>query len=131
MRLYIAASNANRPKGSVEAGDKHWQIYANDQAKKAVDYIPLIVSYRNGAAVRLSDLGDVVDSVQDVRNAGLFNGKPSVLLIISKQPGANVIETVDRVKDIIAAVAGFNTGGDQFTDWFGSYPNNPGIIERG
>ena len=101
VRLYIAASNANRPKGSVEAGDKHWQIYANDQAKKAADYIPLIVSYRNGAAVRLADLGEVVDSVQDLRNAGLYNGKPSVLLIISKQPGANVIETVDRVKDII------------------------------
>ncbi len=101
VRLYIAASNANRPKGSVEAGDKRWQIYANDQAKKASDYIPLIVSYRNGAAVRLADLGEVVDSVQDLRNAGLYNSKPSVLLIISKQPGANVIETVDRVKDIL------------------------------
>jgi multidrug efflux pump len=101
VRLYIAASNANRPKGSVEAGDKHWQISANDQAKKAADYIPLIVSYRNGAAVRLSDLGDVVDSVEDLRNAGLYNSKPSVLLIITKQPGANVIETVDRVKEIL------------------------------
>jgi multidrug efflux pump len=101
VRLYIAASNANRPKGSVEAGDKHWQISANDQATKASDYIPLIVSYRNGAAVRLADLGEVVDSVQDVRNAGLYNSKPSVLLIISKQPGANVIETVDRVKAIL------------------------------
>lgn len=101
VRFSIAASNANRPKGSVEAGDKHWQISANDQAKKASDYIPLIVSYRNGAAVRLADLGEVVDSVQDLRNAGLFNGKPSVLLIISKQPGANVIETVERVKEIL------------------------------
>jgi multidrug efflux pump len=101
VRLSIAASNANRPKGSVEDRDKHWQIYANDQAKKAADYIPLIVSYRNGAAVRLSDLGEVVDSVQDLRNAGYFNGKPSVLLIISKQPGANVIETVDRIKDLL------------------------------
>ncbi len=102
VRLIIAASNANRPKGSVEAGDKHWQITANDQAKKASDYIPLIVSYRNGAAVRLDDLGDVVDSVQDVRNAGLFNSRPSVLLIVYKQPGANVIETVDRVKAILS-----------------------------
>jgi multidrug efflux pump len=101
VRLTIATSNANRPKGAVEAGDKHWQIYANDQAKKASDYIPLIVSYHNGAAVRLADLGEVVDSVQDVRNAGLYNGKPSVLLVISKQPGANVIETVDRVKAIL------------------------------
>ncbi|MGA2782894.1 MAG: multidrug efflux RND transporter permease subunit [Smithella sp.] len=101
VRAYIAASNANRPKGSVETGDKHWQIYANDQAKKASDYIPLIVSYRNGAAVRLGDLGEVVDSVEDLRNAGLYNSKPSVLLIITKQPGANVIETVDRVKTIL------------------------------
>jgi len=102
VRLAIAASNANRPKGDVEEGDRHWQIYANDQAKTARDYIPLIVTYRNGAAVRLSDLGEVVDSVQDLRNAGLYDGKPSVLLIISKQPGANVIETVDRVKGLLA-----------------------------
>ncbi|MFZ1981906.1 MAG: multidrug efflux RND transporter permease subunit [Smithella sp.] len=101
VRGMIAASNANRPKGDVEAGDKHWQIYANDQAKKAIDYIPLIVSYHNGAAVRLADLGQVVDSVQDVRNAGYFNGKPCVMIIISKQPGANVIETVNRIKDIL------------------------------
>lgn len=101
VRLAIFASNANRPKGSVEAGDKHWQIYANDQARKARDYIPLIVSYKNGAAVRLSDLGDVSDSVQDVRNAGFYNLKPSVLLMIYKQPGANVIETVDRIKDLL------------------------------
>jgi len=101
VRGMIAASNANRPKGDLEAGDKHWQIYANDQAKKAVDYIPLIVSYHNGSAVRLADLGQVVDSVQDVRNAGYFNGKPCVMIIISKQPGANVIETVNRIKDIL------------------------------
>jgi multidrug efflux pump len=102
VRLAIAASNANRPKGDVEEGDRHWQIYANDQAKTAKDYIPLIVTYQKGAAVRLSDLGEVVDSVQDLRNAGLYDGKPSVLLIISKQPGANVIETVDRVKGLLA-----------------------------
>ena len=101
VRAAIAAANANRPKGVVEEGDRHWQIYANDQAKTARDYMPVIVTYRNGAAVRLSDLGDVVDSVQDLRNAGLHNGKPSVLLIISKQPGANVIETVDRIKELL------------------------------
>lgn len=101
VRMAITSANANRPKGSLEAGDKHWQIYANDQAKKAAEYIPLIVSYKNGAAMRLSDLGEVVDSNQDLRNAGFFNGKPSVLLVISKQPGANVIETVDRIKDLL------------------------------
>ena len=102
VRAAIATANANRPKGVLEEGDRHWQIYANDQAKTAGEYRPVIVTYRNGAAVRLSDLGDVVDSVQDLRNAGLYNGKPSVLLIISKQPGANVIETVERIKELLA-----------------------------
>jgi multidrug efflux pump len=97
VRAVIAATNANRPKGALEDGDRHWQIYANDQATKAADYLPLIVAYRNGAAVKLTDLGEVVDSVQDLRNAGSSNGKPSVLIIISRQPNANIIETVDSV----------------------------------
>ena len=97
VRAAIAANNANRPKGIVEDGEKSWQIYANDQAKTAADYLPVIVAYRNGAAVRLSDVGDVVDSVQDLRNAGITNGKPSVVLLVTTQPNANIIETVDRV----------------------------------
>jgi multidrug efflux pump len=97
VRTVLAATNANRPKGSLEDGDRHWQIYANDQAKKADEYLPLIIAYRNGAAVKLTDLGTVVDSVQDLRNAGSSNGKPSVLIIISRQPNANIIETVDAV----------------------------------
>jgi multidrug efflux pump len=101
VRTVLAATNANRPKGSVEDGDRHWQVQANDQAKKAVDYLPLIVAYRNGAAVKLTDLGQVVDSVQDLRNAGSSNGKPSVLIIISRQPNANIIETVDSVTEML------------------------------
>src|ERR1700716_1330045 len=66
VRAVLAATNANRPKGSLESGDRHWQIYANDQARTASDYLPLIVAYRNGAAVKLTDLGNVVDSVQDL-----------------------------------------------------------------
>ncbi len=104
VRTVLAATNANRPKGSVEDGDRHWQIQANDQAKKAVDYLPLIVAYRNGAAVRLTDLGQVVDSVQDLRNAGSSNGKPSVLIIISRQPNANIIETVDSVTEMLPQI---------------------------
>src|SRR5437588_7392178 len=69
VRTVLAATNANRPKGSLEAGDRHWQIYANDQAKKAVDYLPLIIAYRNGSAVKLTDLGNVVDSVQELRHS--------------------------------------------------------------
>jgi multidrug efflux pump len=104
VRTVLAATNANRPKGSLEDGDRHWQIQANDQAKKAVDYLPLIVAYRNGAAVRLTDLGQVVDSVQDLRNAGSSNGKPSVLIIISRQPNANIIETVDSVTEMLPQI---------------------------
>ena len=97
----IATTNANRPKGILDGDTRHWQIAANDQATKAVDYRPIIVAYRNGAAVRLTDLGTLGDSVQDLRNAGMADGKPAVLLLIRRQPGANVIETVDRVKAIL------------------------------
>jgi multidrug efflux pump len=101
VRTALNAANANRPKGSVEDGERSWQIYASDQAKKAAEYLPIIVTYRNGAAVRLSDVAEVVDSVQDVRNSGSANGRPSVLLILYRQPGANIIETVDRVQDLL------------------------------
>jgi len=104
VRTVLAATNANRPKGSLEDGDRHWQIQANDQAKKAGDYLPLIVACRNGAAVRITDLGQVVDSVQDLRNAGSSNGKPSVLIIISRQPNANIIETVDSVTEMLPQI---------------------------
>ena len=97
----ISASNANRPKGSIESGDKNWQIMADDQAKKAEDYIPLIVGYKNQAAIRLGDIAQVVDSVEDVRNSGSSNGKPGVMLVLFRQPGANIIETVDRVRAAI------------------------------
>jgi multidrug efflux pump len=101
VRTAIVATNANRPKGSVEDGDRNWQIYANDQATKAVDYMPLIVSYHNGAPVRLTDVAEVVDSVQDLRNAGSANGRNSVLVILNRQPGANIIDTVDRVTALL------------------------------
>ncbi|MGB5082334.1 MAG: multidrug efflux RND transporter permease subunit [Burkholderiales bacterium] len=104
VRAAIAGANANRPKGSVEEGERRWQIQADDQAKKASQYIPLIVAWRtdksgNGAAVRLSDVAEVVDSVEDLRNAGSSNGRPSVLVIIYRQPNANIIETVERVHE--------------------------------
>ncbi len=104
VRLALAAANANRPKGAVEDGDRHWQIYANDQAKTAAEYLPLVIAYRNGAAVRLSDVAEVVDSVQDLRNAGSANGKRSVLVIINRQPNANIIETVDRVTALLPSL---------------------------
>jgi multidrug efflux pump len=101
VRSALAASNANRPKGMVEEGDRYWQIYANDQSRTAKEYLPLIVAYRNGAAVRLTDVAEVVDSVEDLRHAGSSNGRPSVLVILNRQPGANIIETADRVRDLL------------------------------
>ena len=99
VRASIAAANANSPKGAIETGGRHYQLYTNDQARKADQYRGLVIAYRNGSAVRLSDVAEVVDSVEDLRNQGLANGQPSVLVIISREPGANIIDTVDRVKD--------------------------------
>src|SRR5262249_25135805 len=82
VRAALASANANSPKGAIEDGGRHYQIYTNDQASQAADYRPLVVAYRNGAAVRLSDVADVQDSVQDLRNEGLSNGKASVLVIL-------------------------------------------------
>jgi multidrug efflux pump len=98
VRAALASANANSPKGSIEADGQHYQLYTNDQASHAVDYQPLLVAYRNGAAVRMSDVADVQDSVENLRNAGLANGKPAVLVILFRQPGANIIDTVDSVK---------------------------------
>src|SRR5579863_6618884 len=81
VRASLASANANSPKGSIDDGTQRYQLYTNDQATKAVDYMPLVIAYRNGAAVRLSDVAAVNDSVEDVRNLGLSNGRPSVLVI--------------------------------------------------
>ena len=101
VRIAITATNANRPKGSVEDASSNWQIGANDQARVAADYAPIILRYRNGSAVRLQDVGDVLDSVQDVRNYGVANGKPAILLLLNKAPDANIIEAVDKVRALL------------------------------
>jgi multidrug efflux pump len=101
VRTAVAAQNVNLAKGSLESDSKVWMIRANDQMKKAADYKPIIVAYRNGAPVRLSDVADVKDSYSNINNAGSFNGKPSVLIVIFRQPGANMIATVDRVVDAL------------------------------
>ncbi len=98
VRSAVAAQNANIAKGSLDDGEKTWVVRANDQLKKAADYRPIIVAYRNGAPVRLSDVADVQDSYSNINNAGSFNGKPSVLVVIFRQPGANMIATADRVE---------------------------------
>ena len=98
VRAALASANANSPKGAIEEGVKHFQIYNNDQATKAEDYAPLVIAYRNGNAVRLYDVATVTDSVEDVRNAGYYNEDPAVAVIPFTQPGANIIETVELIK---------------------------------
>jgi multidrug efflux pump len=98
VRAALSAANADAPKGSVQHGPDKYQIYTNDQATVASQIRPLIIAYRNGAAVRLGDVAHVYDGVEDVRNIGLTDGKPAVLVILYHQPGANMIATVDRVR---------------------------------
>jgi multidrug efflux pump len=98
VRNAIASANSNEPKGLVSDGQRRWEVGANDQLFKAIDYEPIIVAYNNGSAVRVRDVGQAQDAVEDLRNAGYANGKPSVLVIIFRQPGANIIDTVDAIR---------------------------------
>ena len=98
VRETIANANQRRPQGALEDRQQRWQLRTNDELKTASDYAPLVVHYHNGAAVKLADVASVQDSVQDVRNAGMADGKPAVLLLVRKTPEANVIDTVDRIR---------------------------------
>ncbi len=104
VQAVVAGQNSNSAKGQIRNGNVTEDILANDQISKAVDYKPLIVGYHNGGAVRLQDVADVIDSQQTVRQAGFLNGKPSVNMIIFRQPGANIISTVDAVKAAIPSL---------------------------
>ncbi|BBO60030.1 efflux RND transporter permease subunit [Mycoavidus sp. B2-EB] len=101
VRTTLAAANQNMPKGALEYGAQRYQLYTNDQATQASQYRDLIIAYRNGAAVRLADVGYVTRATENVRTLGLLNNEPAVLVILYRQPGANVIETVDRVKMLL------------------------------
>jgi len=102
VRKSIAASNSNRPLGALEDGTRHWQISTNGQARSAAEYMPVLVKYgSNGASVRLADVAGVVDSVQDVRTAGLANGNPAVLVVVRREADANIVETVDRITRLL------------------------------
>ena len=98
VRAALVAANANGPKGEISNVDQTFQIYTNDQATRASDYLSLIVGYRNGAAIRLNEIAEVEDSVEDLRNECLANGEKAVAVYIYRQPGANVLATVERVK---------------------------------
>ena len=104
VRQAIANVNVRRPQGAVENPQQRWQIQANDALKTAEAYRPLIVHYNNGSTVRLADVAEVNDSVQDVRNAGMTDAKPAIILAISRAPDANIIETVDRIRAELPAL---------------------------
>ncbi|EHW9085283.1 multidrug efflux RND transporter permease subunit MdtC [Escherichia coli] len=98
VRTAISNANVRKPQGALEDGTHRWQIQTNDELKTAAEYQPLIIHYNNGGAVRLGDVATVTDSVQDVRNAGMTNAKPAILLMIRKLPEANIIQTVDSIR---------------------------------
>jgi multidrug efflux pump len=101
LRGFLTTVNVNRPKGEIGWGDRAWSLWTNDQMRRAPEYGPLVVSYKSGAAVRLSDVARVEDSVEDTRTAGNANRKPAVIVVIFRQPGANIIETVDRIMALL------------------------------
>ncbi len=101
VRAAIQSANANRPKGALEGDGRHFQIYTSSSGRKAADYAGLLVAWRGDAGVKLSDVADVTDSVADTRTIGLFNGKPAIIVLLTRQPGANIIETVDGVRAVL------------------------------
>ncbi|WP_354359816.1 efflux RND transporter permease subunit [Variovorax boronicumulans] len=101
VRAAIQASNANRPKGMVQGDGRKLQIYTQTPALRASDYAPMVIAWRNGSAVRLQDVAEVIDGVEDTRTLGLFNGEPAIIVLITRQPSANIIETVDSVRALL------------------------------
>jgi len=101
VRAALGAANANRPKGEVGNARRTWSISTTDQLLTAAEYRPMVIHYQAGAALRLADVATVTDSVEDTRTGGISNGKPAIIIIVFKQPGANIIDTVDRVRAIM------------------------------
>ncbi len=104
VRAAIQASNANRPKGIVQGEGRRLQIYTQTPGLRASDYAPMVIAWRKGAAVRLRDVADVIDGVEDTRTLGLYNGEKAIIVLIRSQPSANVIETVDSVRALLPAL---------------------------
>ena len=104
LQSVLSVQNSDLAKGQITNGNTTADIVANDQISHAVEYQPLIVGYKNGSAIHLSDVADVIDSVQNIRAAGYLNGKRSVVLIVFRQPGANIIDTVDSIKEQLPSI---------------------------
>ena len=104
VRTAIATANVNRPKGVIEGNGLRYQLYANDQGLRAADYRDIVIAHHNAAAVRLSDVAEVIDSIEDVRAYAIANGQPALVLLVYKQAGANIVDTTDRVKAALPAL---------------------------
>jgi len=111
VRGVLAGTNVNRPKGQLADEKRTWEIQTNDQLRAAEQYRPIIVAYRAGAAVRLPDVAKVQDSVEDLRTAGVVNEKPAVMVVVFRQPGANIIGTVDRIRSLLPQLEATMPGG--------------------
>jgi multidrug efflux pump len=109
VRGVLSNTNINRPKGQLADETRTWEIQTNDQLRTAQQYLPVIITYRAGAAVQLPDIANVQDSVEDLRVAGLVNGRPAVMVIVYREPGANIIETVDRVRSLLPQLEAINS----------------------
>jgi multidrug efflux pump len=101
VRNFVGEANANRPKGDLAKGNRTWSISATDQIMKAAQYRPLVISYKRGGPVKLSDVANITDSVEDIRRAGFGNGKPAIIILVYRQPNANIVDTADRVKALL------------------------------
>ena len=130
VRNALNAANANRAKGQVSNDTTTWSFDDTDQLFTADEYRPLIVAYHNGSPVRLGDVADVQDSVSDTRNIGLANGKPGVLIIVFRQPGANIIDTVDRGDGADAVSAVLDFSGDQALHCHGPHGDRARLGKR-
>jgi multidrug efflux pump len=104
VRRTIASANSIRPRGAIEGGDRQWQVQISDQLRRAEEYLPLIIRYRDGAPIRLGDVAKVTDSVEDRYSSGFHNDRPAVVLMISRQPGANIIATIDAINAQLPAL---------------------------
>lgn len=115
VRSAVARANVNSPKGMLDNGETQWFVGANDQLLTAADYAPLIIRYQDGATLRLSDVAEVVDSVEDTRNSGFVEGKPAIMVVLFKQPGANIIETVKKVRETLPTLRAWMPESADFT----------------
>jgi len=104
VRAAISAANANSAKGHIDQGDQRFQVLSNDQITKAAPFRDIVIAYRNGAPVFLKDVADVIDSNENIRNAGLYNGKSAVLVIVYPMPGSNIVKTVQQIQARLPAI---------------------------